>query len=54
MFNSYFEGERVKTPHGDADVLEDTNGADFVPVRLDNGRLEEFMTFELSRLGIPA
>lgn len=54
MFGMFFEGERVKTPQGDADVVEDTNGADWVPVRLDNGRLEEFMTFELSRLGIPA
>lgn len=54
MFGNFFEGERVKTPKGDADVVEDTNGADWVPVRLDDGRLDEFMTYELSRLGIPA
>lgn len=54
MFGMFFEGERVCTPKGNADVIEDTNGAELVPVRLDNGRLDEFMTFELSRLGIPA
>jgi hypothetical protein len=55
MFGWFFEGERVRTPEGEgAEVIADTNGAELVPVMLDDGRLHEYMTYELSRLGIPA